>query len=346
MAVQFKDYYQTLGVPRTAKSEEIQKAFRKLARQYHPDVAKGKDKASAEEKFKEINEAYEVLSDAKKRERYDSLGADWKQGSEFRPPPEWSQQRSSGRPSSGGFEYQFGGTGFSDFFEQIFGSARGGRSPFGEASQGFETEEAQPGRDSEAEILVTLAEAAHGALRPITVRRNVACETCHGTGRIAPRRACTTCGGSGLVSREAHYKVKIPAGVLEGQSLRLAGHGELGEGSAPAGDLYLRVRFAKHPDFRVEGSDLYYELHLAPWEAVLGANVSVPTMDQPVSIKIPAGAQGGQTLRVRGRGMPNRSGGAGDLYAVLQVRVPAEITEKERALWQQLSKESHFKPRE
>ena len=343
MAVQFKDYYQSLGVPRTAKAEEIQKSFRKLARQYHPDVAK--NKATAEEKFKEINEAYEVLSDAKKRERYDSLGANWKQGSEFRPPPEWNQQ-SSGRTGGGGFEYQFGGTGFSDFFEQIFGSSRGGRSPFGQASQHVERDEVQPGRDSEAEILVTLAEAAHGALRPITVRRNVACETCHGTGRMAPRKACTTCGGSGLVAREAHYKVKIPAGVLEGQSLRLAGHGELGEGSAPAGDLYLRVRFAKHPDFRVEGSDLYCELQLAPWEAVLGANVSVPTMDQAVSIKIPAGAQGGQTLRVRGRGMPNRGGGSGDLYAVLQVRVPTEITEKERALWQQLAKESDFKPRE
>lgn len=345
MAVQFKDYYQTLGVSRSAKGEEIQKAFRKLARQYHPDVAKGKDKAAAEEKFKEINEAYEVLSDAKKRERYDSLGADWKQGSDFRPPPEWNQQ-TGGRPTSGGFEYQFGGTGFSDFFEQIFGGGRGKRSPFGQAPGYGEREEVQPGRDSEAEILVTLEEAAHGSLRPITVRRNVECDTCHGTGRVGPRKACTACGGSGLVSRESHYKVKIPPGVLEGQSLRLAGHGESGEGNAPAGDLYLRVRFAKHPDFRVEGSDLYYELHLAPWEAVLGANVSIPTMDQPVSIKIPAGAQGGQTMRVRGRGMPSRSGGAGDLYAVLQVRVPTETTEKERSLWQQLSKESHFRPRE
>jgi curved DNA-binding protein len=345
MAVQFKDYYQILGVSRTAKSEEIQKAFRKLARQYHPDVAKGKDKAVAEEKFKEINEAYEVLGDEEKRKRYDSLGADWKQGSEFQPPPEWGRQ-ASGRATSGGFEYQFGGTGFSDFFEQIFGSARGGRSPFTEAMESEESEEDRHGRDSEAEIFVTLEEAAHGALRPITVRRNAGCEACHGTGRIGPRRACTACGGSGLVSRESHYKVKIPPGVLEGQALRLAGRGESGEGRGPSGDLYLRVRFAKHPDFRVEGSDLYYELHLAPWEAVLGANVPIPTMDQPVSIKIPAGAQGGQTLRVRGRGMPLRGGGSGDLYAVLQVRVPTETTEKERSLWQQLARESHFKPRE
>lgn len=328
MAVQFKDYYQTLGVPRGASQAEIKKAFRKLAREHHPDVAK--DKKRAEEKFKEINEAYEVLSDSAKRNRYDELGADWKAGAEFRPPPGWGSFRGSrgfrGRgPQGDAFEFNFGGTGFSDFFEQLFGqTSRGRRGGFDDDRPGFEGEPpyAERGHDIEGEILVTLPEALHGSVRTITVRR-----------------------GSGRTARSESCQVKIPVGVRDGQRLRLAGRGEGGHGGADAGDLYLRVRFARHPDFEVDGNNLIFEAELAPWEAVLGANLSVPTLEGRVSIKIPPGTQNGQKLRLRGRGLPQRSGEPGDLIVVTRVEVPARVPDAERSLWEQLARESSFNPR-
>jgi curved DNA-binding protein len=329
MAVQFKDYYEVLGVPRTASEDEIKKAFRKLARQYHPDVAK--TKKGAEEKFKEINEAYEVLSDPAKRKKYDELGPDWKQGAEFRPPPGWQYQQ--GGPFAGGgrggqrqdYEFEFGGsTGFSDFFEQLFGSRmRGGGGGFGQRGErGFE-EFAEKGRDVEGEIMVTLDEAMHGAVRPITLRR------------VDPNGATKT----------ETYQVKIPAGVTEGQVLRVPGRGEAGAHGGASGDLYLKVRLAKHPDFHVEDHNLIYEAPLAPWEAVLGTNLSVPTLDGKVNIKIPPGTQNGQKLRIRGRGLPQRSGPNGDLIVVTHIEVPDAVSEEERKLWEQLANVSHFKPR-
>jgi len=322
MAVQYKDYYESLGVSRTASDAEIKKAFRKLAREYHPDVAK--DKKKAEEKFKEINEAYEVLSDPAKRKKYDELGANWKTGSEFQAPPGWGnfggQTFRGGRGSAE--EFEFSGTGFSDFFEQLFG-ARGrgagfrGRD-FGGA--GYAEEEfAERGRDIEGDIMVTLDEAMHGSVRSVTVRHN---------------------------SRHETYQVKIPAGVTEGQKLRVAGRGEAGAGGGEAGDLYLRVRLAKHPDFNVDDHNLIYEAELAPWEAVLGASIHVPTLDGSVNIKIPAGTQNGQKLRVRGRGLPQRSGGNGDLIVVTRIEVPQKISDEERKLWEQLAKDSNFNPRD
>ena len=344
MAVEFKDYYKTLGVARTASDEEIRKAFRKLARQYHPDVAK--DKKTAEEKFKEINEAYEVLSDPAKRKKYDELGADWKQGAQFRPPPGWeghARRPGGSADPSGDFEFQFGGTGFSDFFEQFFGSAGGRRGGFDfrERPEGY----SQRGQDVEADIMVTLEEALDGSIRPVSLRRNATCERCGGSGELKSR-PCPECHGSGRSSKVENYQVKIPAGVREGQRLRLAGRGEAGVGRAPAGDLFLRVRFAKHPDYRVEGDDLFYDLDVAPWEAVLGAQVAVPTLSGRVSIKIPPGAQNAQRMRVRGHGLPFRSGGRGDLYVVLRVQVPERVTEREKALWEQLARESRFNPRD
>src|SRR5208283_5363585 len=274
MPVEFKDYYKTLGVERTASHDEIRKAFRKLARQYHPDVAK--DKKRSEEKFKEINEAYEVLGDAEKRKKYDELGADWKHGS---PEEAWAGQPGGFRTHAwrGGSEaenFQFGGTGFSDFFEQYFGGRAG---HFG----GFAGAETEKGQDVEGVLMVTLEEAMRGAVRPISVRRNTVCPSCRGAG-LEGRRACPACGGSGQISVTHNYKVKIPAGVRDGQRLRVSGQGEPGFGGGPPGDLYLRVRLAGHPDFRVAGGDLYYDLDLAPWEAALGTNVSVPTLTEPV----------------------------------------------------------------
>jgi len=340
MAVEFKDYYKTLGVEKKASDDEIRKAFRKLARQYHPDVAK--NKTQAEEKFKEINEAYEVLGDPEKRRKYDELGPAWKQGTGFRPPPGWQSHRTTrgGGPQTGGFEYQFDGTGFSDFFEQIFGSMRGGRSG-ARGPQDF----SERGRDSEADLMVTLEEASHGAIRPITLQRTAACPKCGGTGETGGK-VCRACDGSGQQITRETYKVKIPPGVREGQRLRLAGRGEAGVGEAPSGDLFLRVRLAKHPDFRVEEDDLYYDLNLAPWEAVLGTKVSVPALDGPVSIKIPAGTQNGQKMRIRGHGMPDHHGAKSDLFVVVKVQLPETVSEKERALWEHLASESNFNPRD
>lgn len=313
MPVQYKDYYESLGVPRAASANEIKKAFRKLAREYHPDVAK--DKKKAEERFKEINEAYEVLSDPEKRKKYDELGAHWKSGAEFRPPPGFGgfgkgQTFRGGR--AGTEEFHFGGTGFSDFFEQLFGArTRGGFNRWG----GFEGEDiAERGADIEGDIMVTLEEAARGSVRTVNVT--------HGD------------------RRETH-QVRIPPGITEGQKLRLAGRGESGSGGGESGDLYLRVRFAKHPDFEVDGHNLIYELDLAPWEAALGAEISVPTLDGRVNIKIPAGTPSGQKLRVRGRGL----GKDGDLLVVTKIVVPDKITDAQKKLWEQLARKSKFDPR-
>jgi curved DNA-binding protein len=328
MAVQYKDYYESLGVSRTASETEIKKAFRKLAREFHPDVAK--DKKKAEEKFKEINEAYEVLSDPVKRKKYDQLGPNWKQGADFRPPSDWEgfggaggRGFRGGRPGAEEFEFHFGGTGFSDFFEQLFG-ARGrgagfrGRDFGGQT--GFADEElAERGRDIEGDIMVTLEEVKSGSVRSVSVRHNSHTDT---------------------------YQVKIPAGVGEGQRLRVAGRGEAGAGGGEAGDLYLRVRLAKHPDFEVDDHNLIYEAELAPWEAVLGANISVPTLDGRVNIKIPPATQNGQKLRVRGRGLPQRAGRNGDLIVVARIEVPQKISEAEQKLWEQLASESKFNPRQ
>ncbi len=311
MAAQYKDYYQSLGVPRTATADEIKKAFRKLAREFHPDVAK--DKKKAEEKFKEINEAYEVLSDADKRKKYDELGANWKSGAEFRPPPGQGgfgggQPFRGGAGRGGGVEFEFGGTGFSDFFEQMFGAQR--RGGMGGGRGGFAGEQmGEPSRDIEGDIMVTLEEAKAGSVRTVTVRHE---------------------------NRTDSQQVKIPAGITEGQKLRIAGRGEGG------GDLYLRVKLAKHPDFEVDGHNLIHELELAPWEAALGAEIAVPTLDGKVNIKIPAGTASGQKLRVRGRGL----GKTGDLLVATKIVVPAKISDAQKKLWEQLAKESKFNPRD
>jgi curved DNA-binding protein len=307
MPLKFKDYYETLGVPRDASEADIKKAFRRLAREYHPDVAK--DKKKAEEKFKEINEAYEVLGDPAKRKKYDELGADWKSGAEFRPPPDWAGWAGAGRGRAE--EFQFDGTGFSDFFESVFGQMRGERG-FGRRAHFAAEEEAPDSRDIEGEILVTLDEVMNGSVRAVRV---------------------THPGPRG--NKTETYQVRIPPGVKEGQKLRLAGRGEAG------GDLYLRVRLAKHPDFEVSDHNLVYEAELAPWEAVLGAEISVPTLTGRVNIKIPPGTQNGQKLRVRGRGLPPN----GDLIVVAQTVLPAKLTDAEKKLWQQLARESRFAPR-
>ncbi len=321
MAVKFKDYYETLGVPRTATSTEIKKAYRKLALVHHPDVAK--DKVAGEEKFREINEAYQVLSDPEKRKRFDELGANWEDPG-FGSAPGAGPGQSYGQP--GGEEaFEFGGTGFSDFFEQYFAGRRDG---FGASQgrrgaapgEGFK----QRGHDVEADILVTLEEALRGSQRKVSLRRPAA---------------------NGASERQDTYNVRIPKGVHEGQLIRLGGQGGAGHGGGAAGDLYLRVRLARHPDFRVQDSDLHYDLDVAPWEAVLGVQINVPALDGPTSLKVPVGTSSGSQLRMRGLGLPKEDGTRGDLYATIRVQTPESPTPEEKELWEKLAAISKFKPR-
>ncbi|HEY3662175.1 MAG TPA: J domain-containing protein [Chthoniobacterales bacterium] len=318
MAVQFRDYYETLGVSKTASADEIKSAFRKLARKHHPDMAKAKEKAAAEEQFKIINEAYEVLSDPEKRAKYDQLGADWNQPGGFQPPPDWGRGGAGGGGgfrrqaggNGGGVEFEFGGTGFSDFFEAFFGGGRG-ESAFG-GGFGRRPATEERGQDVEADIMVTLEEALNGSTRQVSLRRSDS-------------------------EKVETYQVKIPRGVHEGQRIRLAGQGEPGTRGGKKGDLFLRVRLARHPDFSVEGNDLVHEATLTPAQAVLGTQLEVPTLEGFRRLKIPAGTQGGQRFRLRARGLPTATGGRGDLYVVTQIAIPKKLTEAERALWEQLA---------
>jgi len=326
MPIKFKDYYQTLGVARTASPEEIKQAFRKLARIHHPDVAK--NKAAGEEKFKEINEAYEVLGDPDKRRRYDELGPNWQEGAAGGPPPPGGARRprAAGEAAAGESEFEFGGTGFSDFFESFFGGSRGRTGSSTRRGGAPDQEEvfSHPGQDVEADLMVTLEEAFRGSLRKVTLRRP---------------------GPPGEPDRLDTYQVRIPAGVREGQRIRLAGQGEAGHGSGHAGDLYLHVRLARHPDLTVVGADLHCELDLAPWEAVLGVQAKIPTLDGLTSLRVPPGTAAGRQLRLRGLGLPGEDGHRGDLYATVRIQVPPSATAEEKALWEQLAKLSHFEPR-
>ncbi len=327
MAVEFKDYYRVLGVTPKATDDEIKKAFRALARKYHPDVAK--DKKSAEEKFKEINEANEVLSNPDSRKKFDQLGANWKTGAESRPPPGRNGGRSAGRGGRGQeADFQFEGTGFSDFFEQFFGGRSGrahGGVPFDQYEAGAgEPGVVLPGQDIRGDILITLDEVLQGAMRDISVRR--------------------TNARTGQEEMET-YHVRIPVGVRAGQSIRVPGKGGEGLGGGAAGDIFLRVRYAQHPDWQVRGTDLVGHLELTPWEAVLGATVSVPTLEGAITLKVPPGTQQGHQLRVRGKGLPAGVGMRGNLYVEVSIQVPARVGKEEERLWKQLSAESTFNPR-
>jgi curved DNA-binding protein len=315
MAVADQDYYEALGVPRDAGEDEIRRAYRRLARQYHPDV---NHEPGAEDRFKEISAAYEVLRDPEKRERYNRLGANWRAG------PEASEGGFGDpfRSGSGGFSsfggrdgfddvrVDFEGGDFDDLFESFF-SRRGGtrRSGF----QGFSSR----GGDSEAELELTLEEAARGGRRRLTL----------GDGRT--------------------LEVEIPAGVRDGQRIRLAGEGEPGVGGGPSGDLFLRVRLRPHPRFRVEGRNLVVEVPVTPWEAALGAEIPVPTLDGNARVKMPAGSSSGRRLRLRGEGLPDPGGGQpGNLYAIVSIRVPPRLSRRERELFEELASVSKFNPRE
>ena len=330
MSVRFKDYYEILGVSRTASAEEIKKAYRKLARKYHPDVNKA---PGAEARFKEIGEANEVLSDPQKRARYDQLGSNWQAGQEFNPPPGFENMHFEfhGAPGGGrGFRPQDMG-GFSDFFEAIFGSQMGG-APFGGQSSGSRfgrwEEEEPAGRDQEASLTITLEEAYHGATKSIQLQVTEP----DARGRIQPR------------SRT--YQVKIPRGITNAARIRLAGQGSASPRGGSAGDLYLRIEIAPHPVFRVDGHDLEVTLPISPWEAALGARVTIPTLEGNASLTLPAGTESGQKLRLRGKGLGQGKGlEPGDLIVQVQIVVPKKMSPREKELFEELAKVSGFKPR-
>jgi curved DNA-binding protein len=328
MSTQFKDYYAVLGVARDAGPDDIKKAFRTLARKYHPDAATGvTDKAAAEEKFKEINEAHEVLSDPEKRQKYDRLGARWEEAGAHEPPPGSGGAAAWG--GSGGREFHFGGTGFSDFFEQYFsgGSRYGFPRDWEDMAQDAAAEAGRPrrGHDIEGDILVTLEEAMHGTLRPISLQ---------------------TINRQTGEAQTHSFQVRIPPGAMDGRRIRVPGQGEPGRNGGEAGDLYLRVRHAAHPDFSTREADLLHDLDVAPWELVLGAEIVVPTLDGSIKLKIPAGSTDGQIFRVRGRGLPKgKSSERGDLLVTVRVVIPTQPSDAERLLWEQLRDTSRFNPR-
>ncbi|MGF1527425.1 MAG: DnaJ C-terminal domain-containing protein [Candidatus Competibacterales bacterium] len=306
--MEYKDYYEILGVPRTASEEDIKKAYRRLARKYHPDVSEAAD---AEERFKEVAEAYEVLKDPQKRRAYDSLGQNWRAGEEFRPPPGWQGTRQYGTGGASWGE-------FSDFFESIFNTARQGgmgRGPFDGFSDlgGSFT---MKGQSEQARIDIDLEEAYRGGHRTIQ--------------RRTPQGLAT-------------LNVKIPKGVADGSKIRLAGQGGPGMGNGPRGDLLLQVRLKPHPHFRVEGRDVILDLPLAPWEAALGERVEVPTLGGAVQLNIPPEVRTGQRLRLKGRGLPGNP--PGDQFAVVQIVNPPANSHRAKAFFERMAKELAFDPR-
>ena len=307
--MKFVDYYEVLGVPRTATQDDIKHAYRKLARKYHPDVSKLSD---AEARFKELGEAYAVLKDPEKRTAYDQVGSQWNSGQDFQPPPDWNA----------GFEYSGSGAGagpgedYSDFFESLFGRQSG----FGRHSPRQEQ-----GQDHHAKVLIDLVDAYHGAQRSMSLRMPTLDAQGHTT------------------LQERRLDVSIPKGIRAGQHLRLAGQGAPGQGGAPAGDLFLEIAFNAHSLFRVDGGDVFLDLPLAPWEAALGAVVTAPTPTGAVQLTIPAGSVAGRQLRLKGRGIPGKT--PGDLFVVLKIALPPAVNESARDAYRAMAKAFDFNPR-
>jgi curved DNA-binding protein len=310
--MQYKDYYKIMGLERDATQDEVKRAYRKLARKYHPDVSKEPD---AESRFKEIGEAYEVLKDPEKRAAYDNLGSGWKAGEDFRPPPNWDS----------GFEFSGGGFtdadlgGFSDFFSELFGGAAG------PGQHGFRTHFDARGQDHHAKVEIDLEDAFHGATRSIGLQAPAVDKDGH------------------VRVRQRTLNIKVPKGIREGQQIRLAGQGAPGTGQGAQGDLYLEVHFRKHPLYHVEDRDLHLQLPVAPWEAALGATVQAPTPAGKVEIKIPPGSNSGKKLRLKGRGIPGNP--PGDLYVTINVIVPEAKTDEARRIYQEMADKLAFNPR-
>lgn len=328
MAVQFQDYYEILGVKRDADEKAIKAAYRKLARKWHPDLHRGKKQQEAEERFKKINEAYEVLSDPEKRSKYDRLGANWRAGDNFDAPPDMDGVHFY---TSSNFSPEDLG-GFSDFFATLFGSGAA-RQPFTGRHGGYEA--SRRGQDIESSMELTLEELFHGGTKSLRLSTSVLCPNCQGSG-ISGRGICTRCGGTGGVPEQKTLEVKIPPGIGEGSRIRLKGQGGEGMGGGARGDLYLKVHVLPHPTFSLKGQDLETEITVRPEQAVLGDKVQVPTLEKPLMVNVPPRSHNGQRLRLKGRGMPARDGLKGDLYARLKIDIPRDLSEEERELYNRI----------
>ncbi len=326
--MEYKDYYQILGVERDASTADIKKAYRRLARKYHPDVSK---EAQAEEKFKDVSEAYNVLKDNEKRATYDQLGSNWQAGQEFRAPPGWAHH--SQRASSDGTNYHYyssaspGGADFSDFFESLFGQT-GGFQGAGMGGGRYDpyAQTQDQGQDQHASVQIELADAYHGTSRQLSLTE-------------------PTLGADGqLVNQQRRLRVKIPKGIVQGQTMRLKGQGVAAISGGARGDLFLEVNFVPHPLFMVDGKNISLELPVAPWEAVLGAKLAVPLPNgKTVSLNLPAGSNSGKRFRIKGKGIPAKT--PGDLFVVLKIIVPETSDEATREAYKALEKASKFEPR-
>lgn len=312
--MEYKDYYKILGLERGASKDDVKKAYRKLARKYHPDVSKEKD---AEERFKEVGEAYDVLSDEKKREAYDRLGSNWQSGEQFTPPPGWQYAGAGGQ--EGGYS-QVDPEAFGDFFSSLFGGGGAGFD-FGRSQQHRAHRQAHPmrGEDVHARVNISLEEAYHGGTKELSLTQ-----------------------GDGTAFKT--LRVKIPKGILPGQQIRLAGQGAPGHRGGPAGDLFIQVEYAPHHLFTVDKSDVYLKVPITPWEAALGASISAPTLGGRVDVKIPAGSQSGKKLRLKERGIPAKT--PGDQYLLLEIMTPPAQNDEARALYEKMAATIPFNPRQ
>jgi curved DNA-binding protein len=325
--VEYQDYYNTLGVQKGATQGEIQKAFHKLAKKYHPDLNSAPE---AEDRFKEINEAYEVLGDKEKRAAYDSFGENWKSGQNFTPPPDWEDifggaqfgQQFSGGGGGAQFHMGGGGDGFSDFFQAFFGANGGNAFSGGFGAQAQRTNGGQQrlnGRSIEANLTISLEDAFHGATRQISY------EVIQ-TSRDGQRK-----------KEVKSYSVQIPPGTKDGSKIRLSGQGEPGDGGGKAGDLLLKIKVAKHPLYSLKGRNILVDVPISPWQAALGGTVRVKTLSGDISLNVPAGLKSGKKFRLKGKGLPSKGGDAGDFFAVMKIENPAELSEEQRELYVKLA---------
>jgi len=315
--MQYKDYYKILGVAKGAGADDIKKAYRRLARKYHPDVSK---EANAEARFKEIGEAYEVLKDSKKRSAYDQMGSGYQSGQEFRPPPGWGGFNQAGRGAPGGAGRASTGEGFSDFFESMFGGGFNGLG--GAARGGFSAR----GQDENAKILISIEDAFNGASRNLRLQ----------VPELGPQGRTTT--------HTRTLQVKIPAGVMQGQKIRLSGQGGKGRGGGASGDLLLEVDLQSHPLYSADGKDISLTLPISPWEAALGAKVPVPTLGGRVGLTVPKGTRSGQKMRLKGRGLPGRPH-PGDLFVVFEIQNPKHLSAEQLTFYEHMAKDGEFNPR-
>ncbi|MBZ0136158.1 MAG: DnaJ domain-containing protein [Planctomycetes bacterium] len=326
--MKFQDYYEILGVARDASEDDIKKAYRKLAMKWHPDRHQDDDRAAAEEKFKRINEAKEVLTDPEKRAKYDKFGQNWEHGQDFRPPEGGAWQTMN--PEE--FDSMFGGGGgFSDFFASMFGDDMRAKARGARAHRRYQAR----GADVNAELRLTVSDAIDGGKREFGLGTVQACPTCGGTGEL-DQHVCYTCAGMGRVRGRKTVELKIPKEVRDGLVLRLKSLGEPGVGGGETGDLYLTIRLQGDANYRREGADIYADVPVAPWEALEGAKVDLRTLDGTVTLNVPPGTRSGQHLRMKGLGLSHEQGGRGDLFAVIRLALPEELSDEQKELIKQL----------